>query len=377
MQQNKPLHNQIPKRNQLYRKVLIKLTLETSKMYHIEEMRTRLTLNEQSLSNVHTTDFPGSYSGYNDAWDSRKFISNFRVKIISIDDKEMQFDMIGIDASIANAFRRILIAEVPTMAIEKVFLYNNTSVIQDEVLAHRLGLIPLDVDARLFEFRQTDDLEGTAEDTLDLELNIKCTKNPSAPKDATDPNVMYKHHKVFSGDIVWIPKGNQSDVSCVKPVHDDILIAKLRPGHEIDVKMQAVKGLGRDHAKFSPVATASYRLLPEIKLLSKITGDDVKELQSCFSPGVIGIKQNDQCEEEAYVVSARMDTCSREVFRHPNLKDKVKLSKVKDHFIYSVESAVGLAPNVLVSESIKILMTKCRSFLRELDNAQDKEMDTQ
>jgi DNA-directed RNA polymerase alpha subunit len=40
------------------------------------------------------------------------------------------------------------------MAIEKVFLYNNTSVIPDEVLAHRLGLIPLKADPRLFEYRQ-------------------------------------------------------------------------------------------------------------------------------------------------------------------------------------------------------------------------------
>ena len=40
------------------------------------------------------------------------------------------------------------------MAIEKVFIYNNTSIIQDEVLAHRLGLIPIKADPRLFEYRQ-------------------------------------------------------------------------------------------------------------------------------------------------------------------------------------------------------------------------------
>lgn len=39
------------------------------------------------------------------------------------------------------------------MAVEKVFVYNNTSIIQDEVLAHRLGLIPIDADPRLFEYR--------------------------------------------------------------------------------------------------------------------------------------------------------------------------------------------------------------------------------
>ena len=43
--------------------------------------------------------------------------------------------------------------QVPTMAIDKVFVYNNTSLIQDEVLAHRLGLIPIKADPRMFEYR--------------------------------------------------------------------------------------------------------------------------------------------------------------------------------------------------------------------------------
>ena len=65
----------------------------------------------------------------------------------------MEFDLIGVDASLANAFRRILLAEIPTMAIEKVYVYNNTSVIQDEVLAHRLGLIPLKANPNQFKMK--------------------------------------------------------------------------------------------------------------------------------------------------------------------------------------------------------------------------------
>lgn len=65
----------------------------------------------------------------------------------------MEFDIIGVEAAIPNAFRRILLSDVPTMAFDRVFMFNNTSIIQDEVLAHRLGLIPLKADPRLFEFR--------------------------------------------------------------------------------------------------------------------------------------------------------------------------------------------------------------------------------
>lgn len=65
----------------------------------------------------------------------------------------MEFDLIGIHPSLANTFRRLMLSDVTSMAIEKVHIINNTSIIQDEVLAHRLGLIPLKADSRLFEFK--------------------------------------------------------------------------------------------------------------------------------------------------------------------------------------------------------------------------------
>lgn len=55
----------------------------------------------------------------------------------SEDERELEFDLIGYPVGFANAFRRVLLSEVPTMAIEKVYIVNNTSLIQDEVLAHR------------------------------------------------------------------------------------------------------------------------------------------------------------------------------------------------------------------------------------------------
>lgn len=63
----------------------------------------------------------------------------FQIKIVkqSEDKYELEFDLIGCSAALANAYRRILLSEVPSMAIEKVFMLNNTSIIQDEVLAHR------------------------------------------------------------------------------------------------------------------------------------------------------------------------------------------------------------------------------------------------
>lgn len=68
--------------------------------------------------------------GVDNSWDFEEFKDNFQIKINSISDDTMEFDMIGCDPAIANALRRILIAEIPTVCIEHVFIINNTSIIQ-------------------------------------------------------------------------------------------------------------------------------------------------------------------------------------------------------------------------------------------------------
>ncbi|XP_060711617.1 DNA-directed RNA polymerases I and III subunit RPAC1 [Hemiscyllium ocellatum] len=338
----------------------------------IDLIRNRVVLKEFGIQNVHTTDFPGNYPGYDDSWDQQRFEENFRIDIIRLEEDTLEFDMVGIDAAIANAFRRILLAEVPTMAVEKVFIYNNTSIVQDEILAHRLGLIPIKADPRLFEYRSTGDEEGTEIDTLQFQLKVKCTRNPKAQKDSSDPDELYFNHRVYSKHMKWVPIGNQADLFGqvdIRPVHDDILIAQLRPGQELDVVMHCVKGIGKDHAKFSPVATASYRLLPDITLLSPVEGDLADKLKHCFSPGVIEVHTVNG-RKFATVANPRLDTCSREIFRHDDLKNLVRLGRVRNHYIFSVESTGILLPDVLVSEALKVLMTKCRKFLNELDAVQ-------
>ncbi|XP_075720755.1 LOW QUALITY PROTEIN: DNA-directed RNA polymerases I and III subunit RPAC1 [Rhinoderma darwinii] len=337
----------------------------------VQEMRSRVLLGEYGIRNVHSTDFPGNYPGHEDRWDQGKFEQGFRVDVVRVEGDVLEFDMVGIDAAVANAFRRVLLAEVPTMAVEKVHVYKNTSIIQDEILAHRLGLIPIRADPRLFEYQNSGDAEGTEIDSLKFELDVRCSRNPRASKDSSDPNELYWDHKVYTSHMKWLPQGNQADMfpeRPPRPVHPDILIAQLRPGQEIHVVMHCVKGIGKDHAKFSPVATASYRLLPEITLLHPIEGELAERLQRCFSPGVIAV-DNVNGKKVARVEDARMDTCSREIFRHDDLKNLVKMGRVRDHFIFSVESTGILAPDTLLKEAVMVLMGKCRRFLDELDAA--------
>ena len=151
------------------------------------------------------------------------------------------------------------------------------------------------------------------------------------------------------------------------PTEDDILIAKMRPGHEMDIKLFAVKGVGRDHAKFSPVCTAYYRLMPEILLNRPVHDEAAERLQECFSPGVIDLVPDSDGGKEAIVKDARYDACSRNVYRYEDLADAVTLRKIPNHFIFTVESVGAMQPDDLVIQALDLLEEKCDLFLKELD----------
>ena len=160
----------------------------------------------------------------------------------------------------------------------------------------------------------------TVHDTLILHLEATCERIPGAAKDETDPDKLYTNHTVYARDLEWRPANEaQSQKFGEDPVragNPGIVIAKLRPGQEIIVTSHAIKGLGKDHAKFSPVATCGYRLLPQITLKEPIRGKAAERLQKCFPKGVVDI-----VDGEAKVVGARNDTVSREVLRHEEFKE--------------------------------------------------------
>lgn len=332
----------------------------------LEEQRTRMSVRNDAPQHTSTVEYAGAYaaSGLDNSFDLERFQRDFKVEVQSLDEEQIVFDLVGIDAALANAFRRILLAEVPTMAIEKVFILNNTSMIQDEVLAHRLGLIPIRVDPRKFHFR-TDDEDADEHNVISFRMLVKCERArpgaaPAAGQPAEGPDAGMINSRVTSNDLEWIPQGDQQERfhdEPIKPVHDDILIAKLRPGQEIELEAWCEKGLGKTHAKWSPVCTASYRLLPEVRIPKPLTGEQATQLHAMCPAGVFDIEDMGGTPT-ASVARPRNCTMCRECVRHPGWEDRVSLGRVKDHFIFSVESSGVLPPEVLFQEAVKVLMQK-------------------
>uniref|UniRef100_A0A6G1S6G5 DNA-directed RNA polymerases I and III subunit RPAC1 n=1 Tax=Aceria tosichella TaxID=561515 RepID=A0A6G1S6G5_9ACAR len=337
------------------------------------ESRGRANVTELYIEDTAYSRYPGNYWGVDDSWKAERFKKLAKVNIERYHcGRELELDIFGIAPAIANAYRRIMLAEIPTMAFEHVFINNNTSVIQDEMLAHRLGMIPIKVDPTKFDWKPTSaPPESTARNhTIVFELKVKCEQLPDAePEKSGRREDLYKDYKVFSKHLKWIPLADQAKThfrgkNAIRPVHQKILIAKLSKNQEIDLRLHAVKGIGRDHAKFSPVATAAYKLMPDIKLKERLVGEQAKRFKDSFSDGVVELIGD---EGEAKVVNARIDSGSRNIFRHADLKDKVQYDLIKDHYIFNIESTGAIPAIDIFLQSCDILGSKCETFLKELN----------
>jgi len=333
--------------------------------------RAKISLKEFEVSHTSTNSgVAGDSICPKGGFDLNEAKALLKMSVIKLNNSDMEFDMIGYDAGLANAIRRILMSDIPSMAIEKVYIYMNTSIMQDEIMAHRLGLLPLNADPRLFSFPPLGWKPETAteKEILEFSLSIKCSRSK-------DPSKQYTNEKVFTKHFQWVPRGEQEKwIGDTIPgsTDPDILVNKLRPGHEMDLKVFAVKGLGRDHAKFCPVATAFYRLLPSITITKPVLGEAAVRLQKCFSPGVIELLEGPTGLQLAAVVNQRIDSCSRNMHRYEDLAECVTLSKVKDHFIFTVESVGANRPEDLVSMAWDVLIEKCDHFIGELQTSQQK-----
>lgn len=105
----------------------------------------------------------------------------------------------------------------------------------------------------------------TDQNTIVFRLQRSCTRRPSPPDASQDPAELYEYHELLSSHLEFIPSGEQETVFVDKypaPTNLGIVLAKLRPGQEVNMELHAVKGVGRDHAKFSPVGKIYHSDLP-------------------------------------------------------------------------------------------------------------------
>ncbi|MFX1520327.1 MAG: DNA-directed RNA polymerase subunit D [Promethearchaeota archaeon] len=273
------------------------------------------------------------------------------VQILEKTPNMLRFMLEDVDASFANALRRIMIAEVPTLAIEDVIIIENTSALYDEILAHRLGLIPLKTDLESFVLPQDCGCGGTNCPRCSVTLTLV---KEAKELDTQDENVI-----VYSGDLV-------SQDPEVVPVSDLIPIVKLAMGQRIELEAIAQLGKGKTHAKWQPVSTCSYKYIPIIDLNTKectVCGDCV---ESC-PRNILKI------EENRLIIQNMLDCILCKLCEDACDFNAIKVRWDNRIFAFALESTDALPPEKIVKKAVEILHEKAEKFKEEIELIQEGE----
>ena len=159
------------------------------------------------------------------------------IKILERDNNHIVIEFNDIPRQYVNALRRLSISQVSTFAIDDVVILENSSVMHDEAIAHRLGLIPLRTDLERFVMPHDCDCKST----------LGCSKCRVLL--VLDTESQDKTKVITSADLV-------SEDEVVKPVNNEIPIVSLAPGQKLKFEAYARLGTGKNHAKWQPTSVA-------------------------------------------------------------------------------------------------------------------------
>jgi len=160
-----------------------------------------------------------------------------KVQVLEESPETVALQIDGVDRSYANAVRRFCISEVPSMAIDDVVILENSSVLYDEILAQRLGMIPIRTDLERYILPEK----------CDCGSPLGCHKCRVLL--VLDASAQEKQKTVYSSDLV-------SEDREVRPISETIPLVKLAPGQTVKLEAYARLGRGKEHAKWQPCTIA-------------------------------------------------------------------------------------------------------------------------
>jgi DNA-directed RNA polymerase subunit D len=265
------------------------------------------------------------------------------VALLGRNDFSASFIVEGINAPLANTLRRIILSEVPTMAIDDVMIYENSSVLHDEILALRLGLIPLKTDL----------------DSYNLPEKCSCKSNLGCPLCRViltlDVEAKEGVRTVYSGDLI-------SENPNVAPVSDKIPIVKLAAGQRVRLEAYAKLGRGRDHAKWQPVSACIYRYKPIVKI-------DQSRCNACGKCVELCSRRVLAKDGDKIIVAREMDcVLCNDCIRVCEVKPPpIQISWDNNAFIFYLESIGSLPVERIMFEALKIYEEKFTELLNLLE----------
>ena len=261
-----------------------------------------------------------------------------KIEVLEKDEINLRIVVKDAEVPLMNALRRIVLAEVPSMAVDEVVMIENSSILQDEMIAHRIGLVPLKTDLDTYGLPEECECKsefGCAECRVTLTLNAESTEGTRT---------------VYSGELV-------SENPDISPVSEKIPLIKLAKGQKLKLEAYARLGKGKVHAKWQPVCVSAYKYYPKIEVPAKGC-DDCQKCADICSKKVLAMKGNKIDVRALLACNLCMDC----VEACPKKDDGIKVEWEKNAFIMNIESTGVLPPERILQEATKILDKQLKEF---------------
>lgn len=246
-----------------------------------------------------------------------------------------------------NSLRRVLMAEIPKMAIDDVIVYDNNSGLFDEIVAHRIGLLPVPTDLNLFKFRKECVCEGKG--------CVNCTIRFTLSKEGPGT--------VYSRDL-------QPENPAYAIADPNVPIVDLLKGQRLILEAEAILGTGREHAKWQVCSGVGYKYYPTVKLnqdqiqnaeaIAKICPTDVFEAkkgklevvaeEACILCNACVEKD---CEAQGKAVIRKEDEA-----RSPGITIRGDPTK----FLFRFETDGSMKPESALLKAVEILKARLDEF---------------
>lgn len=309
------------------------------------------------------------------------------LEVLELRKDYCEFLMTNVDVSIANSLRRVMISWVPTIAIDLVEFETNSSVLTDEFIAHRLGLIPIESESLVNQMKTRYE-DQSVDGMMELEFSL-CSKSKNRE------SIQY----VTSNDLVIDPRYPQVRPINYKPelrgnnnaiIGNDapIVICKLKYGQEIKLRAYASKGFGKDNAKWSPVANAVFQYKPVIKINETLLEDLTMEQKLLIVRNCPGKTEEEWLQDggkrKLLHLNKRTGTIeimeSSASYTNPydceclneteelGITGLLEIYPRKDQFIFKVESTGALSAKHIVQAALSNLLLKLKELRLDTEN---------
>ena len=237
----------------------------------------------------------------------------------------------------ANTLRRVLLMEISVLAIDEVIILENTTPLYDEIIAHRLGLLPIKTPVDQFNLREECDCEGQG-----------CTLCEVAMTLEKECSLAGEIETVFSGEFT-------PDDPEIIPVLDNIPILRLTKGQKIIVQAIARLGNGKTHAKWQS-SIVSYKYEPVIEIDNKARKQWDEIVNSC-PPKIL------ELDGKNLQVTNPLDCilCGLCVEKD-NAKGGIKVETTGKDFIFTVETLGQLPPKDLLLQALDVIKKKANEL---------------